>query len=463
MKRFSVVLVLLLTLSGARAEGPDDQYVRIYNLVQEADKRNSGGQPSEALRKYLEAQTALQQFRKGQPDWNVKVVSFRLNYVADKIVALSAQVPTPMAVAVATKPAAAPSADPAQPAQPVPARDGENQLKALQDRVNQLQADKAALEAKLKAALEAKLKAALLVQHAAVHPRELAKAEAKILDLLKENDLLMVNLDQEKAKPAPAPDMKALDEARQALAEANRKLAEQTKAAIELAKAEAKIQDLLKENALLKVGLDQEKAKPAPAPDMKALDEARQALAEANRKLAEQTKAATELAKAEAQIQDLLKENALLKVGLDQEKAKPVPAPDMKALDEARQALAEANRKLAEQTKAATELALDKTALQNQLNRLTSNLANAAGPAAGTNPTDPSRRVAVSAVQWGPRGFSMIFPTVTGKVYAVEYSETLAGWSDLLSGFSGTNGMVEVNDPGALGNARRFYRVRVSQ
>ena len=145
MKRFSVILALLLSLAGARAEGPDDQYVRVYNLIQEADKRNSSGQPSEALPKYLEAQIALQRFRKGNPDWNAKVVSFRLNYVADKIAALSARVPAP--IAVATKPAATPSADPAQPAQPVPARDWENQLKALQDRVDQLQTDKAALEA----------------------------------------------------------------------------------------------------------------------------------------------------------------------------------------------------------------------------------------------------------------------------------------------------------------------------
>ena len=95
MKWFSVIVALLLALSGARAEGPDDQYVRIYNLIQEADKLNSGGQPSEALPKYLEAQTALQRFQKGYPDWNVKVISFRLNYVAAKIAAVSARVPAP--------------------------------------------------------------------------------------------------------------------------------------------------------------------------------------------------------------------------------------------------------------------------------------------------------------------------------------------------------------------------------
>ena len=99
MKWFSVIVALLLAVAGARAEGPDDQYIRIYNLIQEADKLNSAGQPSEALPKYLEAQTALQRFQKGYPDWNVQVISFRLNYVAGKIAAVSARVPAPVAPA----------------------------------------------------------------------------------------------------------------------------------------------------------------------------------------------------------------------------------------------------------------------------------------------------------------------------------------------------------------------------
>ena len=41
MKWFTVIVALLLALSGARAQGPDDQYIRIYNLIQEADKLNS--------------------------------------------------------------------------------------------------------------------------------------------------------------------------------------------------------------------------------------------------------------------------------------------------------------------------------------------------------------------------------------------------------------------------------------
>jgi hypothetical protein len=174
MKRFLVILALLLGLSGARAEGPDDQYVQIYNLIQEADKLNNTDRPSEALPKYLEAQTGLLRFQKGYPDWNVKVIGFRLNYVAEKVATLSARVPARVAPmpAAAAKPVAQPGPSPAPPAQPAAPSDWDNQLNALKDQVRQLQTDKSVLEAKLKEALS--------VQPAAVDPRELAKAEEKV-------------------------------------------------------------------------------------------------------------------------------------------------------------------------------------------------------------------------------------------------------------------------------------------
>ena len=86
-------------LSGARADGPDDQYVQIYNLIQEADTLNSAGQASEALPKYLEAQTGLQMLQKGYPDWNAKVVNFRLDYVRRRIAVLSPRSVAPVAPA----------------------------------------------------------------------------------------------------------------------------------------------------------------------------------------------------------------------------------------------------------------------------------------------------------------------------------------------------------------------------
>src|SRR5689334_16254818 len=91
MKRsFALVLMALLaTASATLAQGPDDQYVRIYNLIQEADSLKSGGQTSQAVAKYMEAQTSLQRFQRGYPEWNTQVVGFRLSYLAGKIAELS--------------------------------------------------------------------------------------------------------------------------------------------------------------------------------------------------------------------------------------------------------------------------------------------------------------------------------------------------------------------------------------
>ena len=289
MKWFSVITALLLALSSGRAEGPDDQYVHIYNLIQDADKLSSSADPSEALPKYLEAQTALRQFQKGYPDWNVKVINFRLNYVAAKIAAMSPRVPAPVAPAPAgtgSKPTVPPSATPAQPAPP---GDWEVQLNALKDQVRQMQADKAVLEAKLKEALS--------VQPTSLDPRELARAEDKIKGLVKENDLLKVTLAQEKAKPLPAADAKALDETRLALTDANRKLADQSKLASALALEKESLQARLKtlnadteaattlraENQLLKKQVADLKA--APAPTGKA-EEANRQLAQAQAQIA---------------------------------------------------------------------------------------------------------------------------------------------------------------------------------
>jgi hypothetical protein len=90
-------------------------------------------------------------------------------------------------------------------------------------------------------------------------------------------------------------------------------------------------------------------------------------------------------------------------------------------------------------------------------------MTNGAEFAAGTDPLDPNSRLAVTAWGVGPGGFLMSFATVVGKVYAVEYCDTLATWSVLASGIAGTGEVVELNDPSAAGNSQRFYRLRVSQ
>lgn len=236
MKRyFAVVLVLCLAvLSRAGAAGVDDQYVQLFNLIQEADSL-AGTQPEQALAKYRDAQAGLLKFRQDNPNWSPTVVNFRLEYLAGKISALSGKaIPAPappsattnQAAAATPPPAQAPvvtppavQAPPVQSARPTAPSDWENQLSTLRDQVRQLQADKGLLEAKLKEAFSA--------QPAQSDPQELARAQQSITALQKENDLLKVAVEGQKAKPVASADPKALEQAQQASAEAARQLAAQ--------------------------------------------------------------------------------------------------------------------------------------------------------------------------------------------------------------------------------------------
>ena len=186
MKRFVAFLVMgLLAVGSAVAQSPDEQYIAIYDLVQEADALADSGAVKDALPKYTEALTRLQSFQKGYPLWNGDIVKFRLDYLARKTAELTAKLPAPVPSSGAEAQAA--------PVKPAPA-DWEQQLESTKAQVNQLQSDKALLEAKLKEALAA--------QPAAVDPRELAKSEEKVRALQKENELLNAMLKQEQNKAA---------------------------------------------------------------------------------------------------------------------------------------------------------------------------------------------------------------------------------------------------------------------
>ena len=339
MKRLFLFLFLGLVagMLPAHADGPDDLYIQIYGLIQAADKLSAPSEASAALPKYIEAQIALRQFQKTNPDWNPKVVNYRLNYVAARILTVTGKpspeskpTPTPDSPPVApvsTTPAPAPVSAPAPipaPVAPDTAVQSEQarRLAALQEDLQRSQAEKSTLEAKLKEALAA--------QPAALDPRELAKAQQQIKDLMKENELLKVVVPAETPKSAPAPETKTIEETRGALAEANRKL-----------KAEARRADALSaEKEIMQRQL--EKLAPAAA-DTAKLKEVRNALESANRDLAAQSelnkKLSSEKDTLEARIKtfsadaqaaaSLRTENETLKAQLAQAKVAPAsPAPD---------------------------------------------------------------------------------------------------------------------------------------
>jgi len=169
------------------AAGPDDQYVAIYDLIQQGDSL-SANQPQVAAQKYQEAQTQLKALQNVAPNWNKEVVAYRLTYLSEKMQELGKYI------------SAQPAPKPVAPAKPTQ-QSLEQQLAGLQQQVEQLSSDKSKLEDKLKEALSA--------QPAAVDPQELAKAEQKITALTKERDLLAASLEQEKQKSQTAPNPNA--------------------------------------------------------------------------------------------------------------------------------------------------------------------------------------------------------------------------------------------------------------
>jgi tetratricopeptide (TPR) repeat protein len=222
-----VVLALMMAAMPARAQSTDEQYVRIYNLMQQGEALENLGEAAKALAKYREAHTALQGLQRGNPQWKPNVVSFRLNYLAGRIEGLARKVQgTPSAVAVTpgeTAPVTSPS-----PAPPAVTPEMVNRLAALESEVQRLQGDKSLLEQKLKEALA--------TRPAAVDPQELAKVQEQNQALLKENELLKASLERQPARPAEGADSRVVEAARQALAEADRKLAEQTETAARLSR-----------------------------------------------------------------------------------------------------------------------------------------------------------------------------------------------------------------------------------
>ncbi|HSU57230.1 MAG TPA: tetratricopeptide repeat protein [Candidatus Dormibacteraeota bacterium] len=371
MKRFLALCILMLLCAqrAALGDGTDDMYVRIYNLIQEADLLSGNNQANDALAKYLDAQTNLQRFQRLYPDWNVKVVSFRLSYIASRIAALSTVAAVPSVRPQTTeKPITAPVPPTVAPARTVPP-DWEDRVSGLQNQVRQLQADKIVLEAKLKESLS--------VQPASLDPRELATAQEKMKHLQKENELLKVNLDQ--AKAARAVDPRVLQQNQQALAEANRKLTEQTEKSRALETEKVALQNKL--NTLT-----------PGAWNAANIEGTRKALEDANRQIAQQKEIATQLASEKETLQARLKavaaetdsaaalraENAILKKELADLRAAP---PAGKASDSTRE-LAQAQAQIATLQSDRELLRLEKVALENRVKQLSAY----AGSSHGSSP-----------------------------------------------------------------------------
>jgi len=196
-------IALLLAGRVLEAESSDERYVRIYNLIQDADAAIANGQTASGLDRYQEAQRALEAFQSSLPDWNAEVIRFRLKYVSEKLHRLRTDGPA-LPAAVTTPNAATNSA--------------EGIIQSLKEQIRQMAAESETLRARLKEALAA--------QPATVDSRELARSDETVKALQKELEVLKIRLGEAESKPDRPVSLerfqetlKDLEEARQAISE----------------------------------------------------------------------------------------------------------------------------------------------------------------------------------------------------------------------------------------------------
>jgi fibronectin type 3 domain-containing protein len=81
----------------------------------------------------------------------------------------------------------------------------------------------------------------------------------------------------------------------------------------------------------------------------------------------------------------------------------------------------------------------------------------------GTDPNDSSSVLKVAQMQTSGNDFQISFPSVSGKTYRLERSDTLleASWMIVQENIAGTGGIVQIADPVAALQTRRFYRIVV--
>jgi hypothetical protein len=83
----------------------------------------------------------------------------------------------------------------------------------------------------------------------------------------------------------------------------------------------------------------------------------------------------------------------------------------------------------------------------------------------GTDPNSRTSLLKVDQIQASGNDLNLRFPTVLGKTYRVECSETLSGdsWITVQSGIAGTGNPIQITDTGGSSHDKRFYRIVVGE
>lgn len=237
-RRFTGLVALFLGACLVCAQGPDDQFIVAYNLIQQAEQSRDARVASHL---YEQAHAQLVRIQKSYPAWNERVINYRLRYCSEKLAALKESVAA--APPTSATNSAAGSPQPILPAPDAPSGEVLTQFNELNDRIRRLASEKQLLEARLREALSA--------QPAPVDPRELQAAVERISALQSTNKVLLSKLEAQEADRRNLVDKVVAEEANRALAEARRQLDQQKAEAGRLQKertaVELKLQQIQEE------------------------------------------------------------------------------------------------------------------------------------------------------------------------------------------------------------------------
>ena len=360
MKRFfclAFAAVLLLPLAARAQESPEDRYIAIYDLIQQADSLNDANDTKEAQAKYIEAQTDLKKFQQDFPTWNIKIVNFRMNYLAGKILPTAALQPSAPAGANQSGSESAP-APPVAAAPPV--ENNDSLVLALQAELSAAQSQNEVLSNKLQDLAAAQTAATTNAQ-------TLADVQARLQTLTEENAQLKVSLADLQGKSSSSVDAATLDHINQDLTDARRKLDEQNQTIASLTDEKKVLEKRLESSIATAPGTAQVDALQAR---IKQVEGDKAALQDQLNQLQAASAAkvdASELAQAQDQIKSLQTENKLLQASIEQNHGETIELTNSVVMEQIRQALNDTNQKLQQQTELAARLAQDNAELQKQI------------------------------------------------------------------------------------------------
>lgn len=263
MRRACLLLILSLlgVIPSFAAEGPDDLYVQVYQLIQDGDRLQMRGETAPARTSYLDAYNRLARLQTAYPRWNDSVVQFRLNDLVEKLRAMPAD-PTALAPRGGVQPPARPAGTgPGPLEQPLPAN-AELQIRELQNQVQRLKDENSILQVKLTEALSARA--------ASIDPQELRKAEQRILSLEKEKEILAAVLEREKSRGTAAGAAASTAAVEEALKSSRAELAKQIETTNRLVRENEVLQVRLRDAERQLALARQTPAPPATAPPVTA-------------------------------------------------------------------------------------------------------------------------------------------------------------------------------------------------